>query len=198
MYLKWASHFLLPIQNFIFSSKEFFFGWVVCPGGVGPPAPSPPWISTSLGANRDGYCTKQRGEGGGFAIGDHSETTSRLLAPSPQVSAARFSFCLTVSRRQSFFGGPAGDPARPFSDPLFDCSDRLAIAMLPPHWTAHMPEDIGGFPNVPHTVSAGLSWHCCLRTEVTPQGPQTLCCLICCGAGGPIWKKLPGVLVARL
>ena len=39
VYLKWASHFWLSIQNFIFARGKFFaFGW----GGVDPPDPPPP------------------------------------------------------------------------------------------------------------------------------------------------------------
>ena len=57
VYLKSTSHLWLWIQNFIFPQTPFFFflvlgGWVVWPGGMGPPDQTPPapasWISTSL------------------------------------------------------------------------------------------------------------------------------------------------------
>ena len=45
VYLKWASHFWLSIQNFIVSLRIFFLflgGWVVRPGGGGGGPPDPP------------------------------------------------------------------------------------------------------------------------------------------------------------
>ena len=46
VYLKWASHCWLPIQNFIFPQRKFFWFWVGGPWGVGPPDhpphPGPP------------------------------------------------------------------------------------------------------------------------------------------------------------
>ena len=46
VYLKWASHFGLSIQNFIFPQRNIFLvlgGWMVWPGGgVGPPDPPRP------------------------------------------------------------------------------------------------------------------------------------------------------------
>ena len=49
MYLKWAFHFCISIENFIFPQRKLG-GSVVWPWGGGPPdpPPPPPWISTSL------------------------------------------------------------------------------------------------------------------------------------------------------
>ena len=56
LYLKWASHFWISIQNFIFSPEDIFLvmgGRVVGLGGGGPPdQPPPPVISTSLSGTR--------------------------------------------------------------------------------------------------------------------------------------------------
>ena len=51
VYLKWASHFSLSIQNFIFFPEEHFggFGWVVWHGGGGQtPPPFPPPVDKHI------------------------------------------------------------------------------------------------------------------------------------------------------
>ena len=45
VHLKWASHFWLPVQNFIFPQRIIFlvlFGWVVWSGGGGVRQINPP------------------------------------------------------------------------------------------------------------------------------------------------------------
>ena len=52
VYLKWASHFWVSVQSFIFLQRKFLLvlsGWVVWFGCVGPlDHPPPPWVSASL------------------------------------------------------------------------------------------------------------------------------------------------------
>ena len=70
MYLKWASHLWLSIQNFSFSLEEIFFGfgWVgalAWGGGSARSSPPPPWISPSLvrkeeeGRHRECECARR-------------------------------------------------------------------------------------------------------------------------------------------
>ena len=48
VYLKWASHCWLSIQNFIFSLRNFFWFWVGGWFGQITPPPHPPLISKTL------------------------------------------------------------------------------------------------------------------------------------------------------